>query len=167
MKISLIAAVAENNVIGAGNDLIWHLPADMKYFKDTTMGHHVLMGRKNYLSIPERFRPFSGRENIVVSRNPEFGDEGIHVYNNIPDAIQHARAAGEEELFIIGGGQIYAQSMELADELYITWVKEKFEGDAYFPEIDLDQWQLKSQSDRLSDERNPHDMSFCVYSRRQ
>jgi dihydrofolate reductase len=167
MKISLIAAVAENNVIGKNNDLIWHLPNDLKYFKKITSGHHVVLGRKNYLSIPEKFRPLPNRTNIVLTRNPDFKAEGCIVLNSIEKAIEFAQLNNETELFIIGGGEIYKQALDkqLVDRLYITHVHENFDGDTYFPDLNFDNWQLISKQCMNKDEKHPHDYTFCVYEK--
>ncbi|HCQ30512.1 MAG TPA: diacylglycerol kinase [Flavobacteriales bacterium] len=167
MKISLIAAVAENNVIGKDNDLIWHLPNDLKYFKKITLGHHIVLGRKNYLSIPEKYRPLPNRKNIVLTRNPEFKAEGCIVLNSLESAIEYAKNQGEEELFIIGGGEIYKQALDknLINRLYITHVHESFEGDTFFPHINYDEWKLVSKECNLKDEKHPHDFTFCIYEK--
>ena len=107
MKVSLIVAVAENGVIGKDNDLIWHLPKDMRFFKETTMGHHVIMGRKNFESIPHKYRPLPDRTNIVITRQSEYKAEGCIVVNSVETALEIAKNNGDIEHFIIGGGQIY------------------------------------------------------------
>src|ERR1039457_5253262 len=120
MIISLIVAVSENNVIGKNNSLPWHLPADVKYFRDTTMGHCVIMGRKNYDSIPLKYRPLDGRTNIVITRQMDFKAENCIVVNSVEDALKKAKEKNETEIFIIGGADIYNQTMALADKIYIT-----------------------------------------------
>ena len=166
MIVSIIVAVAENHVIGHNNDLIWHLPADMKYFKQKTEGHYVLMGRKNYESIPEKYRPLPNRENIVVSRKAMPSEGRLHYVDSIESGIEIARSNREEELFIIGGGEIYRQCMSLADKIYLTRVHESFEGDTYFPEIDKNLWRLENEEFRASDERNAYNMTFLTYSKK-
>ena len=166
MIVSIIVAVAENNVIGRNNDLIWNLPADMKFFKDTTNGHHVLMGRKNYESIPEKYRPLPNRTNIVVTRQNFENTEGLCYVKSIEEGIEIGRNNEEEEFFIIGGGEIYRQSMALADKLYLTRIHESFEGDTFFPEIDDSVWKKDSEVFRARDEKNPHDMTFIAYSKK-
>lgn len=163
MIISLIAAVSENNVIGRDNDLIWHLPADIQFFKEKTIGHCVLMGRKNYESIPLKYRPLKGRTNIVITGNRNFSEKGIEVANSIQEGIEKARSKGEVELFIIGGGEVYRQSMHLSDKLYITRVHQEFEGDTYFPGIDDAIWQELKREFRQKDERNQFDMTFLEF----
>ena len=162
MKISLIVALASNNGIGKDNDLLWHIPEDMKYFRDTTMGHHILTGRKNYISIPQKFRPLKGRPNLVVTHNTSFKEEGIEVFYSITDAIQYAKDKGEKELFIIGGGEIYKQTIDLADKLYITRVETSPEADTYFPEIDANKWKIKSNK---KIENAQFDLDFQVWER--
>ena len=165
MIISLIAAVSENNVIGKNNDLPWHLPADMKYFRDTTMGHCVIMGRKNYDSIPLKYRPLEGRTNIVVTRQKNFKAEGCIVVNSVEDAMTEAKKKNETEVFIIGGADIYMQTIDVADKLYITHINHTFEGDAFFPKIDSDRWKKTMQTYIQPDEKNKFPFSFCVYEK--
>lgn len=164
-RISIIVAASENNVIGKNNDLIWHLPADMKYFKDTTIGHCVIMGRKNYDSIPLKFRPLKNRTNIIITRQSDFKADGCVVVNSIEAAIQKGKELNDTELFIIGGAQIYAQSLHLADRIYLTLVHHKFEGDAYFPELDLAHYKLISSRDTPPDEKNEYALSYLVYDK--
>ena len=182
MIISLIAAVAENNVIGKNNNLPWHLPTDMKYFRDTTMGHCVVMGRKNYDSIPLKFRPFDGRTNIVVTRQKDFKAEGCIVVNSVEEALNAAktaptlkgvelqhplgRVANESEIFIIGGADIYRQTIDIAHTIYYTKIHYSFDGDAFFPEIDESKWKLISKKDISPDGKNKFPFSFCIYERK-
>jgi len=120
MKVSLIVAVANNGVIGKDNDLIWHLPNDMKFFKQTTTAHHVIMGRKNFESIPERFRPLPNRTNVIITRNSDYKAEGCVVVNSVEQALEVAKQNGDTQPFIIGGGQIYKLALEnnLVDKIY-------------------------------------------------
>src|SRR5688572_5703899 len=122
MKVSIIVAISENNVIGKDNSLIWHLPADMKFFKEKTTGHCIITGRKNYESIPEKFRPLPNRTNIVISRNFNYSSPGAEVVNSLEEAIEFAKAKKETEAFIIGGGQIFEETLakNLASVLYVT-----------------------------------------------
>lgn len=163
MIISLIAAVAENDVIGKNNDLPWHLPADMKYFRETTMGHCVVMGRKNYDSIPLKYRPLDGRTNIIVTRQKDFKAEGCIVVNTIEDALAECRRRNEAEVFIIGGGDIFNQTIGIADRIYYTKIHHHFEGDAFFPKLDDAKWKLVSKRDFPADAKNKYSFSFCVY----
>lgn len=165
MIISLIAAVADNYVIGKNNQLIWHLPADIKFFKEITDGHHVLTGRKNYLSIPPKFRPLSNRVNIIVTHQKDFVADQCIVVNSIEAGMEYARRNGEQELFIIGGGEIYHQTINKADKLYITWVHANFEGDTHFPEINLALWKETYRKDCQIDEKHKFAYSFCIYEK--
>ena len=135
MIVSIIVAASENNVIGNNNDLIWHLPKDMKFFKDTTKGHHVIMGRKNLESIPHKFRPLPNRQNIVVTRNKKYVADGCLVVTSIEEGLSIAKKNKEKETFIIGGGQIYKLALELnlVDKIYLTRIHANFEGDTFFP----------------------------------
>lgn len=163
MIISLIAAVGENNVIGANGDLPWNLPDDMKFFSKTTRGHHVLMGRKNFDSIPEKYRPLPGRPNIVVTRNTGFSDDAVLVANSIEEGIAAARAAGESELFIIGGGEIYRQTIDRADRLYLTHVHASPEGETHFPVFKAEEWRKKTLSTHPKDDVHNFSFEICVY----
>ena len=166
--VSLIVAVSDNGVIGKDNDLIWYLPQDLKYFKDTTAGHTVIMGRKNYHSIPEKYRPLPKRDNVVVTFQPNFDAPGCKVVNSVEEALTYAKEAGDSEPFIIGGGQIYQYALDknLIDRMYITRVHETFDGDTYFPEVDEAQWILVSREDHDPDHRHKFGFSFCVWERK-
>lgn len=167
MKISLIAAIAKNNAIGKNNDLLWHLPADMKYFKETTMGHCILTGRKNYESIPEKFRPLPGRTNIVISRNAAYNAPGAYVVTTLDEGIELARSKGETELFVIGGAQVFMECMvrNLADQLYLTHVDEVFEADVYFPAINPKKWHKSNSNLYPKDVKNPYNLEFALYKK--
>jgi dihydrofolate reductase len=160
--IKLIAAISENRVIGKDNDLIWQLPADMKFFSDQTKEHIVLMGRRNWHSIPDKYRPLPKRINIVVTRDTSFDETGCDVYHSVEKGIE-AYKQDERDLYIIGGGQIYSYCLanNLVDELYITHINESFEGDTFFPEIDDTLWSKTLLFSHPIDEKNPH--SFDVY----
>ncbi|MGE3297270.1 MAG: dihydrofolate reductase [Porticoccaceae bacterium] len=138
MALVLIAAVARNGVIGAGNALPWHLPADLKRFKALTLGHPVVMGRKTFESIR---RPLPGRANIVVSGDPAFAPAGVTLAASVPAALRHAAALGSPPVFVIGGAQIYAQCLTLADRIYLTRVDIEVAGDAFFPPLDDHHWR--------------------------
>ncbi len=163
MFISLIATLTKNRVIGKNNDLPWHLPDDMKYFMQTTKAHHVIMGRKNYESIPEKFRPLPNRTNIVVTRQKDFQAPGCILVNSIEDGIAMARAAGETELFIIGGSEIYALGMPHADLLYLTEIDTTLEGDTWFPSFNKNEWQELSRIQHEADARHAYAFDFVVY----
>ena len=167
MIVSLIVAVAENNVIGKDNTLIWHLPKDMQFFKQTTLNHHIITGRKNYISIPEKFRPLANRTNIVLTRQNNFTEENCVVLNSLETALDFAKKNNETEVFIIGGGQIYKEAIDkgLVDKMYITHVHHAFEGDTFFPEIDTKKWKKISEEHHSKDEKHAYGFSFCVYSR--
>jgi dihydrofolate reductase len=168
MIVSLIVAVAKNNVIGKDNTLIWHLPADMQHFKTTTSGHHIITGRKNYISIPAKFRPLPNRTNIVLTRDKNFQEPNIHIAHHLEDAIQIAKKNGETEVFIIGGGQLYKESLEknLIDKMYITHIHHEFEGDTFFPTIDFNQWNTIQKTDFSKDEKNLFDYSIGIYQKK-
>jgi dihydrofolate reductase len=140
--ITLLAAVARNGVIGIDNRLPWHLPADLKHFKALTLGHTVIMGRKTWESLPAKFRPLPGRRNIVVTRDPSYRAEGAVVAQSLPAAIA---AAGNDEAFVIGGAELYAAALPLADRLQLTEIDAAFEGDTWFPAIDPDHWRETSR----------------------
>jgi len=167
MKISLIAAVSENSVIGKNNQLVWDLPIDTRFFMKTTEGHCVLTGRRNYESIPEKFRPLKNRTNIVVTRVTDYPSDkpGLVVVNTIKEGIDYARNAGEKELFIIGGGQIYTQTIELSDYLYLTEIKGQFEGDTYFPAFDRGKFEETSRIIHKPDQRHAYEMHFVKLKR--
>ena len=136
MDISIIVAVAENNVIGNDNQLIWHIPGDLKRFKALTMGHHIIMGRKTWESIG---RPLPGRTSVVVTRNKNYQAEGAQVVHSLDEAIKFASADGE--VFIVGGEELYRQALPLANKLYLTRVHRSYKGDVCFPELSPDEWQ--------------------------
>ena len=167
MRVSLIAAVAANGVIGKDNDLIWTLRDDMAFFKSTTKGHHVIMGRKNWESIPERWRPLPGRPNIVLSRDEGYATDGAQCLTSLEAALDVARAAGEEEAFIIGGAQIYRLALEAGavDTMYLTHVDGEYEGDTWFPEFAEDQWQAQPMFRHVADERNEAAFEVRRYDR--
>ena len=162
MKISSIVAVASNGVIGKDNDLPWHLPEDMKFFKKTTSGHHIILGRKNYQSIGF---PLPKRTNIILSRNPFFIVSNCLVAQSIEEALEIALDNGEEEVFIIGGAKIYEQTMDIIDTLYYTEVHAEPEGDVFFPEIDWSLWKLVHEERHEADEKNMYPFTFKTFNR--
>jgi dihydrofolate reductase len=162
MIISAIVATAHNQVIGKDNSLPWYLPADLKYFKKTTLGHHILMGRKNYESIG---RPLPKRTNIIITRNPYYISSGCLTAHSIEDALQIAYENGEDEVFIIGGGEIYQASMPYLERIYLTEVDVDIEGDVFFPEIDSTQWKEISSDPHLAGGKNPMNYCFKVFER--
>lgn len=167
MIISLIAALSQNRVIGIDNDLPWHLPDDMKYFMQTTSGHHVIMGRKNYDSLPDKFKPLPNRTNVVVTRQHNFKAKGCLIVHSIEDGVALAKENLETELFVIGGAQIYKQALPLAQFLYLTEIKSYVQGDTQFPEIDRSQWVEISRKPHLADERHRYAFDFVLYKRQE
>lgn len=165
MIISMIAAVSENLVIGKDNDLVWRLPDDMRYFMETTKHHFVIMGRKNYESIPHKYRPLPNRVNIIVTRQDNYQATNCVITNSLEEAFEYAKAKNQEEIFVIGGGQIYKQAMAITDRLYITEIKSKFEGDAFFPEVDKSIWHETSRIEHGIDDRHKYEFDFVVYER--
>lgn len=159
MIISCIVATAHNNVIGKDNDIPWYLPADLKYFKKITSGHHIIMGRKCYVSIG---KPLPKRTNVIITRDPYFISSNCLVVNSIQEALEKAYDNGEKEAFIIGGGTIYDQTQQLWDRLYLTEVDVKVEGDVYFPTIDTTKWTLTSEEQHQADEKNEFNYTFKV-----
>ncbi len=165
MKISLIAALAQNHVIGKNNDLPWSLPDDMKYFMDTTKGHHCIMGRKNYDSIPAKFRPLANRTNIVVTRQKNFHAPGCLIVDSIERGLAIASGNGEPETFIIGGAEIYNSSLAIAHRLYLTEIKAVIEGDVHFPEFNKNEWREVSRKHHDTDARHKYAFDFVLYER--
>jgi len=164
MIVSAIVAMSSNRVIGKDGGLPWHLPRDMKYFKNTTMGHHVIMGRESFASMD--YVPLRGRTNIVLTRNPYFITSSAIVLHSIEDALRYTLEAGEEEAFILGGGKIFEQSLHLIEKLYLTEVISHVVGDIYFPELDMDEWQVISSEYHDADEKNAFPMRFDVLLRK-
>jgi len=163
MIISSIVATSNNNAIGVNNDLPWHMPADLKYFKEKTYGHYVMMGRKSFDSVG---KPLPGRTNIVVTRNKEFCHSGIHIVHSLSDGLAFAQNAGVDELFILGGSNIYFQTQNIWNRLYLTKVDTVIENaTAFFPEVDLTKWKLVSEEPHKADEKNPFDYNFYLYER--
>lgn len=163
MIVSAIVATDKNGLIGDQGRIPWHLPADLKYFKRTTLHHHLIMGRKTFDSIG---RPLPKRHTIILTRDPYFIVTGCQIAHSIPEALQFAHDAGETEVFIAGGGQIYAQSQELWDKVYLTRVDAEAEGDVYFPDLSPDQWKCTSEREGTVDEKNILPHRFLVYERR-
>ena len=160
--ITIIAAIAKNNALGKDNDLIWHLPADLKRFKKLTSGHYILMGRNTFESIG---KPLPNRTSVIITRNDNYFKDGCLIANSIEQAINLAE--DEEHVFIIGGAQVYKQAIErdLVDQLDITMVHKDFEADVFFPEIDKKVWREVSREDFKADEKNKYDFSFISYQK--
>lgn len=159
MKISIIAAVSENEVIGRKGRVPWHLPEDLKRFKKITTGHHLIMGRKTYQSIG---RPLPDRTSIVVSRNPKLKIKKCIVAHSLKEALRVAQDAGEKEAMVIGGQSIYNLALPLADRIYLTRIHHNFQGDTFFPKIDNKKWQEISRQSYPKDKRNPFSYDFIV-----
>lgn len=164
MRLIPIAAIANNNVIGLNNQLLWHLPADLKRFKETTMGHTLLMGRKTFESIG---KPLPGRKTIVITRNPDFDAMGCEIAKDIKEAICMVR--NQCHVYVAGGGEIYRQVINLhyTRRLLITRVYANFEGDSFFPDIDPENWELLEREEFDADEKNPYPYAFLTYKRRR
>ena len=163
MIVSAIVATAKNNVIGAKNDIPWYLPADLKYFKKVTINHHIIMGRKCFDSIG---KPLPKRHNIIVTRDLFYIASNCIVVHSLEDALSLAEQNEEEEVFIIGGGQIYELSIPYLDRLYLTEVDLDIEGDVFFPQIDFSKWILKSEEPHQADEKNAYNYTFKVFDRK-
>ncbi|WP_426754416.1 dihydrofolate reductase [Myxococcus sp. Y35] len=159
MKLSAIVAMAANRVIGAGNQLPWRLPADLARFKRLTMGHTLVMGRKTYESIG---RPLPGRTFIVVTRQRDFAPAGVQVAHSVDDALVQAEASGDPEVFIAGGADLYAQTMDRVQRLYLTRIDRDFPGDTWFPHVDLSGWRCVEEEQHL-DAEPP--FAFLTYER--
>ena len=160
--ITIIAAIADNQALGKNNQLIWHLPADLKRFKQVTLNHHIIMGRKTYESLG---KPLPKRTNIVVSRDPSYTAEGCIVVNSLDEALHAAQS--DPNPYILGGAEIYRQAMEFADVLDLTLVHASFDADAFFPEIDTNQWVEVSREDHPSDSTNKYAYSFVRFERKK
>ena len=162
MTLSLLLATDENNVIGKDNQLPWHLPNDLKYFKNLTWGMPILMGRKTFESIG---KPLPGRKSIVITRNIDWQAEGVTVVHSISDAIELAKSEAVKEIFVIGGAEIFNSSLKDAQRIYLTRIHHQFEGDTFFQ--DLDQaWQLVNSKHCEPDEKNPYAHTFEVWERK-
>lgn len=163
MTISFIAAVSENNVIGKDYKLPWCLPTDMRYFKNVTWGFPVIMGRKSFEALG---KPLKGRKNIVITRNKEWRADGVEIAQNIDQAITLASKSDAKELFIIGGGEIFRAALATANKIYLTRVHGNFEGDAFFPEFNKEDWSLVSNRESGPDDMNSFSVSFQVWERK-
>ena len=168
MVVSLIVAMDEDQGIGKHNDLMWHLPDDMKFFKETTKGHIVVMGRKNFESIPEKYRPLPGRENVVLTRNSDYEAIGCTVFHSFEDCMKAFQNEEEKIVFIIGGGEIYRMALEAnaVDEMYITHVDKSYGADTFFPEYKTDDWKIETVLEHEQDERHEAAFSVRKYSKK-
>lgn len=164
MKVSIIVATSLNHAIGKDNQLLWHLPADLKFFKNTTMGCPVIMGRKTFQSIG---RTLPGRQNVVITRDKTFNSDNqfdLTVVGSIDEAL--VKLHSEKEVFIIGGGEIYKQSIDSVDTIYLTLVNTSIDGDVYFPEIDKNKFELVWEEKHIADEKNKFDYTFQKFERK-
>lgn len=161
--LSIIAAISDNNVIGKDNKLIWHLPEDLKRFKELTIGHTIIMGRKTFESLG---KVLPNRKHIVLTRDTSYhiDDENVEIINDIEDLEKYINSV--EENFVIGGAIIYRQLMSKVDKMYITRIHEKFEGDAYFPVINEEEWKETERYQGIKDEKNIYDYEFIIYARK-
>ena len=155
MNISLIFAASENNVIGKNNQLPWHLPADLKFFKNTTTGHHIIMGRKTYESVG---KPLPNRTNVIITRDTNYQADGCVVVKSMEEALNVAK--NDVEIFITGGGEIFKQAIPVANKIYFTKIHHSFEGDSYAPQIDPLIWKEIKREDHMPDEKNKYAYSF-------
>ena len=162
MILSAIVAATENNVIGKNNKLPWRLPADMKYFKDTTWGLPVIMGRKTFDSLG---KALPGRQNIIITRQHDWHADGVKVTHNLHEAIQYATQLDVAKTFISGGAEIFRESLPLLQQIYITRIYTSLDGDAFFPDINKDEWQLVKDDQRQPDEKNKFAYSFQIWER--
>jgi dihydrofolate reductase len=162
--LSLLVAADENNLIGNQNKLPWHLPDDLKYFKNITWGMPIIMGRKTFESVG---KPLPGRQNIVITRNPDWNHKGVDVVHDIEESINLAEKRNVLEVFIIGGAEIFKTSFKKAGRIYMTRIHHRFEGDAYFPPVDEKEWRLTKEIFRAPDEKNLYAHSFQVWEKRE
>ncbi len=160
--IKILVACDEKYVIGKNNTLIWHLPADLKRFKELTTGNVIIMGRKTFDSIG---RPLPNRTSIVITRQTDYKQEGVIIVHSLEEAILKAKSLHRGDIYIVGGAEIYRMAMEVADEIELTLLHDIFEGDAFFPEIDPTVWKVISKERGITDEKNPYQYSFIRYRR--
>lgn len=161
-KISIIAAIADNFAIGKSNKLLWHLPADLKHFKELTSGHCIIMGKRTYNSLP--IRPLPNRKNIVLTTMlSEAVREGYFEVESVEEALDLCEK--EKQVFIIGGATVYKQCIDRADSMYLTWVHGQFEADAFFPKINFNKWKEVSREEHEADEKNPYPYTFVYYEK--
>jgi dihydrofolate reductase len=162
MRLSLIVAVSENGIIGRGQELPWRLSSDLRRFKTLTMGHHIIMGRKTFASIG---RPLPGRTLVVITRQPNLVAENATVVDSLAAAICIAQQQGDSEAFVIGGGEIYRQAIDIAERIYLTRVHALIDGDVYFPDVDWKAWRLVEESHHDADDKNEYDTTFQIFDR--
>nr|MBC7611987.1 dihydrofolate reductase [Pseudopedobacter sp.] len=160
MTLSIIVATDEENGIGKENQLMWHLPKDLKFFKTTTSGHPIIMGRKTYDSVG---RPLPNRRNIIITRQKDLKIDGVEIFNDLENAVK--ACSNEHEVFIVGGGEIYRQALPFTDKIYLTKVHHTFDADAFFPEFNHSEWELISKEDHVQDEKHAFSFSFLTFVR--
>jgi dihydrofolate reductase len=161
MSISFIFAMDRKRAIGKDNQLPWHLPADLKFFKKMTTGHPILMGRKTYQSIG---KPLPGRRNVIITQDPNFTAEGCEIVHSAREAAAQFQ---QEELFVIGGSEIFRLFLPQADRMYVTRIEHEFAANTYFPEINMQEWLLVSNEQGIQDEKNPYEYYFQLYERKR
>ena len=159
----MIVAASDNNAIGKNNQMLWHLPADLKFFKEKTSGYTIVMGRKTFEALG---KPLPNRTHVIITRNKQYKPHDTVVVHSLQAAIDYCNKAQQNEVFVIGGGEIYKQAMPLVHKIYLTRVHGTFEADTYFPEVDLNEWRLTEQRKYAADEKNPLSMTFCLYVRK-
>jgi dihydrofolate reductase len=159
--IIMIAAAAENNALGKNNELVWHLPNDFKRFKNLTSGHHIIMGRKTFESFP---RPLPNRTHVIITRSKDYAPEGCIVVNSMEEAI--AACPQEEDIFIIGGGEIYQLGLPFTDKIELTLVHHAFEADTFFPNIETEIWTLQQAEKHLKDDKHQFDYTYQTFVRK-
>ncbi|MEH3115605.1 dihydrofolate reductase [Pedobacter terrae] len=160
-SLSIAVAIGENYAIGKNNQLLWHMPADLKFFKQTTSGHTVIMGRKTFDSVG---KPLPNRRNIVITRDTQLKIEGVEVLNSLEEALAFTKTE-EKQVFIVGGAEIYKQALPKTQTLYLTTIHHSFEADTFFPEIDRKEWKVISIEPHKADEKNKYNYTFEVLER--
>ena len=156
---SIMVARSDNHVIGKDNQLPWRMPADLRYFKQTTMGHYCIMGRKTFESVDN---PLPGRTNVIITRQLEYHAEGCVVVHDLEEAFRQSEEQAQAEIFILGGAEIYKQALDVVDRIYLTEIKTTVDGDTFFPKIDYTQWKETKREEHSADEKNPYDYAFVV-----
>ena len=168
MEITIVVAAAEDNAIGKNNRLIWRLPEDMKFFKEKTIGHCIVTGRRNYESIPDKFRPLPGRTNIVITRSSDYQAPGAIVVHSFKEAMEKARSLGETVLGVIGGGEIYREALPYTDIVWLTRVHHRFpDAHTFFPELDPSEWKETWREEHMADEKHAYAYTFLKLERRR
>ena len=165
MKISLIVAMDREGGIEKNNDLMWHLPADMRFFRETTTGNIVVLGRKNYESIPERFRPLPNRENAVLTRNTSYAAPGCLLFHSLEECLEHYKNETDRTVFIIGGGEIYKQALNVVSEMYITHVDKSYDADTFFPQLNESEWKKEEVCQHPADEKHEAGFKIVKYTK--